>query len=131
MIGEYVYNEEDMRTGVIHPDTIGVFPNTRIAPGADPPSGESALGYVPYRSLLPKGTEGLLVACRAFSSDMIANDTYNWIPHCIAFGEAAGTAAAFATKQNIRPRDVDYGTLQKQLLGQGVLLPGVPIVEPK
>jgi hypothetical protein len=130
MIGEYVYNQADMVSGVVHPDTIAVFPSTKGAPSIDPPAGESKRGYIPYRSLLPRKMDGLLVACRAFSSDMYANDTYNWIPHCIAFGEAAGTAAAISVKSRIQPRDVDYGVLQARLLSQGVLLPGVKIVPP-
>jgi hypothetical protein len=81
--------------------------------------------------LLPKEMDGLLVACRAFSSDIPANDAYNWIPHCIAFGQAAGAAAAIAIKNGVRPRDVDIGTLQASLLKQGVLLPGVKIAEPR
>lgn len=125
MIGEYIYSEKDMVSGFIHGDTIGVFPSTKGAPAEPPPPGESPRGYVPYRSLLPKNIDGLLVACRAFSSDMIANDAFNWIPHCIAFGEAAGTAAALAVKRSIEPRKVPYGALQERLLSQGVLLPGV------
>jgi len=131
MVGEYVYSADDMTAGTIHADTIGVFPNTRNAPMKDSPDGECARGYIPYRSLLPKETEGLLVACRAFSSDMLANDTYNWIPHCAAFGEAAGTAAALAVKAGLHPRDVDYGLLQQTLLRNGALLPDVPRVAPK
>jgi hypothetical protein len=131
MLGEYVYTQADMLNGKIHDDTIAVFPSTKGSPAENPPAGECTRGYVPYRSLLPRKTDGLMVACRAFSSDMHTNDAFNWIPHCIAFGEAAGTAAALAVKARIQPRDVDYGALQKQLLSQGVLLPGVKKVAPK
>jgi hypothetical protein len=124
MIGEYVYTHQDMISGTVFPDTIAVFPNTNNAP-VDIPRGESTRGYIPYRCLLPKKVDNLMVGCRAFSSDMVANDTYNWIPHTIALGEAAGTAAALAVKAGIQPRAVEYATLQKQLLKQGVLLPGV------
>jgi hypothetical protein len=40
-------------------------------------------------------------------------------------GEAAGTAAAMATKQGISPRKINYRALQQQLLKQGVPLPGI------
>ncbi len=130
MIGEYVFNEHDLHNGVVHADAIAVFPNTRGAPVNPVENGESARAYPPYRCLLPKDLNGLLVACRAFSADIAASDAFNWIPHCIAFGEAAGTAAAIATRTGVQPRDVDYGTLQAQLLRQGVLLPGVKRVEP-
>ena len=82
---------------------------------------------IPYRALVPQQTDGLLVGSRCFASDTNTNDMFNWIPHCIALGEAAGTAAAIAVKQNIQPEQVDYRALQKQLLKQGVPLPGVEI----
>jgi hypothetical protein len=63
------------------------------------------------------------VACRAFSSAYQYNEYFNLIPHCIAMGQAAGTAAALAVKAGIQPRAVDYGTLQKRLVAQGVILP--------
>ena len=128
MLGEYVYTKEDMKNGVIHPDTIAVCPLTMNAPMGEPPKDYATRGYIPYRSLLPKEMDGLLVACRAFSADMVANDAFNWIPHCIAFGEAAGTAAALAVKSGVEPRAVDYTEVQKQLLRQGAILPDVPII---
>ena len=54
---------------------------------------------VPYRCLVPKRVDGLLVAGRAFSSADTINETFNIIPHCIAYGQAAGTAAALAIKR--------------------------------
>jgi hypothetical protein len=128
MVGRYVYTQDDMFKGVIHKDTIAVLPSTKGSPVSAPPPGESARGYIPYRCLLPKDMNGLLVACRAFSADMIANDAFNWIPHCIAFGEAAGTAAAMAVKAGIQPGEINTGALQKQLVKQGQILPGVKIV---
>jgi hypothetical protein len=131
MIGQYVMNERDLKEGIVHNDAIAVFPNTTGAPAADLPEGYARRGYPPYGVLLPKEMDGLLVACRAFSADIPANDAYNWIPHCIAFGQAAGTAAAIAVQNSVRPRDVDIGTLQTSLLKQGVLLPGVNVAQPK
>lgn len=122
MIGEYVYTKQDLRSGLIHEDTIAVCPLTMNAPFDDPPSNYSPRGYIPYRSLVPREVDGLLVACRAFSSDQIANDAFNWIPHCIAFGEAAGTAAALAVKSGVKPRNINYRELQDRLLAQGALL---------
>ena len=127
MVGEYVYNQDDLASGVIHEDTIAVLPSTKGSPLDGPPGNESVRGYIPYRSLLPREVDGLLVSCRAFSSDMATNDTFNWIPHCIAFGEAAGTAAAIAVKNGVKPREVNYSTLQKRLLSQGAILPGVNV----
>jgi hypothetical protein len=72
---------------------------------------------------VPKKIDGLLVACRAFSSEWQYNEYFNLIPHCIAMGQAAGTAAALAASAGIQPRKVDCSTLQKHLLRQGVILP--------
>jgi NADPH-dependent 2,4-dienoyl-CoA reductase/sulfur reductase-like enzyme len=48
---------------------------------------------------------------------------FNIIPHCIAYGQAAGTAAALAVRAGVQPRGVDYKELQANLRGQGVELP--------
>ena len=87
--------------------------------------------YIPYRALVPAKIEGLLVAGRSFSSDYFANNMANLIPHCIAMGQAAGTGAALAVNKGVSPRKVDYKTLQKKLLEQGVPLPGVAIDKAK
>jgi hypothetical protein len=118
--GDYMVTEKDLLTDKPFDDTIAVFP--------DLDRGEASLKhpltYIPYRSLLPKGVENLLVACRAFSSDQTVNNFFNLIPHCIAFGEAAGTAAAISLKKNVTVRNVDYKLLYKQLVAQKVPLPG-------
>ena len=117
--GEYMLTAKDMDSPEIFKDTIAVFP--------DLDRGEASLKhlhmYMPYRCMVPQTVENLLVACRAFSSDDVTNDHFNLIPHCIALGEAAGTAAAITVKNGTRVRNIDYVTLQKQLISQGVLLP--------
>ena len=106
-------------------------PKSMILLVGPPGAGKVKHVYIPYRALVPIKTEGLLVAGRSFSSDQAANNMANLIPHCIAMGEAAGTAAAIAIKRGINPRNVDYKELQKTLKEQGVLLPGVLYVESK
>jgi hypothetical protein len=118
LIGEYIVTTEDLRSGKKHDDTIAVFPRGG-------PQGETSFAYIPYRCLVPVSVEGLLVAGRSFSSDMSANNMVNLIPHCIAMGEAAGTAAALAVKHSISLRKVNIGELQERLMKQGVPLPGV------
>ncbi len=119
VVGEYVLGQKDMVSDEIFDDTIAVFPNND--------NGEDSARHpsvcIPYRALVPKGVEGLLVACRAYSSEYQHNEYFNLIPHCIAFGQAAGSAAALAVKAGIRPRDIDIRLLQKHLLNHGVLLP--------
>jgi hypothetical protein len=118
LLGEYVVTGEDVRSGKKHEDTIAVFAPVGM--------GENrGRVCIPYRCLIPARIEGLLVAGRSFSSDANANDACNLIPHCVAMGEAAGTAAAIAIKQGISPRQIDFRKLQVQLLKQGVPLPGI------
>ena len=122
LIGEHVLTSEDLQSSTVYEDTIAVFPGLRRPVGE---IGNKRHTYIPYRTLVPKKIEGLLVAGRCFSSDPVANNMYNLIPHCAAMGEAAGTAAALAVKHEVSPRQVDYKLLQKCLIKQGVPLPGV------
>ena len=127
LTGEYVITGEDFQSCKKFDDSIAVFP--RLGPPGG--GGEVKHVYIPYRALVSANIESLLVAGRSFSSDQTANNMANLIPHCIAMGQAAGTAAAIAIKQGINPRDVDYKELQQILKEQGVPLPGVLSVERK
>lgn len=124
LIGEYIFTKADLDAGIKYYDTIAVFPRF------GPPGGEDIEKthiQLPYRCLVPVKVENLLVAGRSFSSDMVVNDMINLIPHCIAMGEAAGTAAALAIKHNISPRNVNIDELQERLIRKGVRLPGVTL----
>jgi len=114
LIGEHVVTEKDVRSGIIFEDTIAMVP-----PFKEKTPGKA----IPYRSLVPRKIENLLVAGRCFASDPFANDLMNLIPFCVAMGEAAGTAAAAALKEGVQPRKVNTKALQKRLLEQGVWLP--------
>jgi hypothetical protein len=121
IVGEYTVTEKDLETDEVFEDTIAVLANND--------SGEISAKHptlcIPYRCLVPRQTEGLLVAGRAFSSADTINEFFNIIPHCIAYGQAAGTAAAMAVKAGIQPRKVDYKALRDNLVKQGVNLPTV------
>jgi hypothetical protein len=65
----------------------------------------------------------MLVARRAFSSDTTEQEYFNLIPHCMAFGQAAGTAAALSVKSAVDLRKVSIGALQDNLSKQRVPLP--------
>jgi hypothetical protein len=118
--GEYMVTKEDMIKGEVFKDSIAAFP-------AGPQASEHLYAYIPYRSLVPKDADGMLVACRAFSSDQTMNTHFNLIPHCIALGEAAGIAAAQAVKDGVEVRNVNISAVQSRMLKNGVLLPGVTV----
>lgn len=119
LVGEYSLVEDDLRRTEPFEDTIAIFPNNDR--GLE--SLDYSKIYVPYRSLVPKDVEGLLIACRAFSSDDIANDAFNLVPHCMCFGQAAGIAAAIAVEKGISVRDVPFAELREKLLAGGAILP--------
>jgi hypothetical protein len=82
--------------------------------------------YTPYRSILPKGVEGLLAAGRCYAATPEAQRISREIPPVMVMGEAAGTAAALALESGVQPRRVDVAALQKRLLKQGVNLGTLP-----
>jgi glycine/D-amino acid oxidase-like deaminating enzyme len=78
--------------------------------------------YYPYRTLLPVGVDGLLVAGRCFSATSEAQKMSREIPPMFVVGQAAGVAAALSVRQGITPRQIDVTELQHALRAQGALL---------
>jgi hypothetical protein len=117
--GELKLTAKDMDSPEIYEDTVAVFPDVDRKES----SLKHPLMYMPYRCLVPKTVDNFLVGCRAFSSDDQTNNVFNLIPHCIALGEVAGTAAAISVKNDSKVRTVDMRQLQRQLTQQGMLLP--------
>ena len=73
-------------------------------------------GYtIPYRALIPKGLDGLLLAGRDISGTHKAHSNYRVMPICAGIGAAAGAAAAVAVKKGVEPRDVKAGEIQPML----------------
>jgi 2-polyprenyl-6-methoxyphenol hydroxylase-like FAD-dependent oxidoreductase len=77
---------------------------------------------IPYRSLLPRSLDNLLVSGRCISVDHRVHHATKEIPPCMATGEAAGTAAALAVKSGVGVKELDVSLLQKQLRDQGAIL---------
>jgi hypothetical protein len=77
--------------------------------------------YVPYRCLLPKGLEGLLVAGIGMSVHRDALPLVRMQPDIQNQGYAAGVAGAMAVKEGIPPRRIDVKALQRHLVQIGSL----------
>lgn len=75
---------------------------------------------VPYRSIVPQGVENLLVAGRCISAQQDAMVQLRLIPACLVIGQAAGTAAALALRENITPRQLNVSLIQKTVANQGM-----------
>jgi len=121
IVGEYVLRDDDLsgsrwfddgvgRMGVYFPDW---GPNYQI----------TGLDYdVPYRCLVPRDVDGLLVAGRCVSADAAAGNTMRLIVPCLVTGQAVGVAAAVAARDGVAPRDVSVKVLRAALREQGVNL---------
>lgn len=77
---------------------------------------------MPYRSLLPKKIENLLMAGKCVSADSKAMASIRIQPLSIMTGEAAGVIAATAIKKCTSVRNVDIKQIQNILIARGVRL---------
>ncbi len=77
---------------------------------------------IPYRCLLPKGTEQLLVAGRCISADHRVHQATKEIPPCFATGEAAGLAAALSAEGGAATSELDVAELRRRLRQAGAIL---------
>lgn len=74
---------------------------------------------IPYRSLLPKEYDNLLVAGRCISATHEAQSSIRIMPICVCLGEAAGTAIGLAKNTASNTHTLDVKTLQKTLTENG------------
>lgn len=101
--GEYVVTKKDVQSRLHFADSV--------CRGRD--------YYTPYRALLPKGIDNLIVAGRHYSVDSDAQKMSREIPPCMSQGEAAGVAVSLAINADCALRDVDARQIQKQMRAQG------------
>ena len=72
--------------------------------------------YIPYRAILPKGLDGLLVVGLGLSVHRDAVPVVRMQPDVQNLGYAAGCAAAMAADGNVPTRRIDIRKLQKHLV---------------
>lgn len=101
--GEYVVTKDDVTSRRHFPDSV--------ARGRD--------YYTPYRSLLPREVDQLLVAGRHYSATPDAQRISREIPPCMAMGQAAGIAAGLAVDAGTTVRQVDPALIQAGVRRQG------------
>ena len=77
---------------------------------------------IPYRSLLPREYDNLLVAGRCISATHEAQASIRIMPICCTTGEAAGTAAAVALQTGKTAHGVDVAALQTALRKNGAVI---------
>ena len=148
-LGDYVLTEQDLLTGRDFPDVIGhgtypvdihnpvgrgitfkhlngtmvthdelgnVITSMWTADGA-----KSSVQYynIPYRVLLPRDMQNLMVAGRCVSMTHEALGAIRVMVNCMQLGQAAGVGAAISCLTQKAPRDVEVGGIQAELVNLG------------
>ena len=116
----YNMTEADVRYEGRFEDSIGIYPEFIDGYGIliIPTTGRYM--QIPYRSMLPKGVKGLLVAGRAIGGDRVAHAATRNMACCAVAGQGAGVAAAFAVKTGRDVAEIDISAVQSELVRQGV-----------
>jgi ribulose 1,5-bisphosphate synthetase/thiazole synthase len=125
--GEYILTGDDIKGGAKFEDAVACC----SAPIEDHNAGKDVnwkflrsgdYYQIPYRSLLPRKTDNLLVAGRCLSATHEGQASARNSAQCMAMGEAVGVAAALALSNGISPGQLNSPELQQSLLAQGVVL---------
>lgn len=77
---------------------------------------------IPYRSLIAKNFDNLLVAGRCISCDHVAQSAIRIMPLCAAMGEAAGAGASISVKRKEKAADTDISEIQASLKENGAFI---------
>ncbi len=136
VVGDYVYTRDDVincarfddvigmssfRAGAYHVSSVDVL--SAVSGHKDLGQPKDGGSYdIPYRCLVPKKIENLLVAGKCISADRAAYMRY--VQQTMITGQAAGVAAALCARDGKTPRELekDVSELQKILLEQGAIL---------
>lgn len=133
ILGDYYLTEDDVAEAKKFKDVIGkdcyqagghhIKTSTMLTPDARFPK-DGGSSDIPYRCLVPKEVEGMLVAGKPVSTD---NTTYKrFIVSTMVTGQGAGVAAAICAKKDLTPRQLeqDLTEVQNILVEQGAVLFG-------
>jgi hypothetical protein len=122
ILGEYVVTEQDAIKCRRFGDVIAISSNPM-------PSYHGKRFFfnhegfdIPYRSLVPKKVEGLVLTGRCISSEQAPFQSARSMAPAMAIGHASGCAAAMAAKGDVPPRKLNVKALQKLLLSQNAEL---------
>lgn len=126
-VGEYVLTGEDVLGAARFDDAVacGAWPQEFHVRGKETEwkwLEPGAYYQVPYRSLLAKEVDNLLLAGRCISATHEALASTRVIAPSMAQGEAAGVAAALAAQKGISATAVDVAEVRRVLRERGAFL---------
>ena len=119
-----VYNmtETDVRQQGRFDDSIGIYPEFIDGYGILILPTTGRYMQIPYRAMVPKSVENLLVAGRAIGGDRVAHAATRNMACCAVAGQGAGVAAAISVQTGVPLQEIEIGLVQKELRQQGVRL---------
>ncbi|MBW7990751.1 MAG: FAD-dependent oxidoreductase [Planctomycetes bacterium] len=129
IVGDFVMSPLDISNNRTYPDTIVIAMSNFDTHGftihpvfmLKPPDRKGMFVNVPYRCLLPKDLDGILVTGLGVSAHRDAMPVIRMQPDIQNQGYAAGLAAAMAVKNGKSVRQIDIKALQKHLIEIGNL----------
>ena len=129
IVGDFIMSPLDISNNRTYPDTIVIAMSNFDTHGftihpvfmLKPPDRKGMFVNVPYRCLLPKGLDGILVTGLGVSAHRDAIPVIRMQPDIQNQGYAAGLAAAMAVKNGKNLRQIDIKALQKHLIEIGNL----------
>ncbi len=132
IVGDYVLTPLDIVTQRTFPDTVGISNGGKldkhgytVHPFYMINNWRGGMTYTPYRCLLPKGLDGILVIGIGLSAHVDAIPSVRMQPGVQNLGYAAGVAAAMAASAGVPTRQIDLERLRKHLAANGCLTPAV------
>lgn len=126
--GVHILTADELKTRVHFEDTIAI---ANYSIDIHSPTGTGTELYyfkpgeyyeIPYRSLLPREYDNLLVAGRCISATHEAQSAIRIMPICANMGEAAGFAVAQAHAKAISTHAINTKELQDTLIKNGAVL---------
>ncbi len=129
IVGDFFITPVDIMNHRTYPDTISIARSNFDTHGytvhaaflIKNPDKVSVDANTPYRALLPKGLDGIIVTGLGISAHRDAMPILRMQPCIQNQGYAMGIAASMAAKDNLKTRDVDIKKLQEQLVEIGSL----------
>jgi len=118
----YNLTATDVREQGRFEDSIGIFPEFIDGYGLLILPTTGRYFHVPYRSLVPQGVQGLLVAGRSIGGDKVSHAAVRNMMCCAVSGQGAGVAAAIAVKHHQSFDRINLGQVQGELRRQGARL---------
>ena len=120
--GRYTVTTEDLVKGAVHEDAVCNVRFPVDVHSTDPTKTKGiasknvrAKPYdVPYRALVAKDVDGLLMAGRNISGDFIAHSSYRVTGDSVPMGEAAGVAAALAARSGRLPHELPWPEIRER-----------------